>query len=96
MTDPAPAPAENPSFDHHPAWAGVGKSVRVVRRPLKRSGDHVVEEHTATVVRHTASTIVLDSGEKFRRGHPADPVYRLSPRGASGRTTLEALASAQG
>ena len=96
MTDPAPATTSEPvdrslSLDHHPRWAGVGKSVRVVRRFQGHSPDHIVEEHTSTVARHTPSTIVLTNGEKFRRGHPTDPVYRLSPRYGSYLTTLEAV-----
>lgn len=82
----------NAPSSNHPEWAAVGSTVRVIRQFSHSGPDHIVHEHTSVVARHTPTLIILESGEKYRRTHPVDERYHLTPRYLDYRTTLRPVA----
>lgn len=70
---------------NHPERFAVGNKVQVVRR----HGHSVAVRHEATVVRHTATLVILDSGEKFKSGPWSWDEYVMTPPYLDYRTTLE-------
>lgn len=74
---------------NHPAWLAVGEKVQVVRS----HGRSISHRHEATVVRHTATLVILDSGEKFKSGPWSRDRYVMTPPYLDYSTTLERLDS---
>lgn len=67
----------------HDARLAVGAQVHVVRRLGRTSSRHL-----RTVVRHTPTTVILDSGERFVRKGDS---YSLRPAYLDYVTTLEVV-----
>ena len=70
----------------HPEWLAVGSRVEVVR--MFGFGRSIVSRYTATVVRHTKTTVVLDDGARFKRARYSPDEYVLTPPYLDYRTYL--------
>lgn len=69
----------------HPDWLAVGARVEIIR---SHGRSVVVWRRTATVVRHTKTTVVLDNGDRFKRARFTPDEYVLTPPYLDYRTYL--------
>ena len=82
------------SASPHPDWLAVGSKVEVVRGSLRS----ITHRHTAQVLRHTKTLVVLDTGERFKGvtiGHN-NVAYEMIPRYINYRTWLQPVSDIEG
>ena len=68
----------------HPDWLAVGREVEVVRR----LGHSVAQRHRTVVTRHTATSVVVDGGDRFQAKWSG---YHLVPKYLDYTTELRPL-----